>query len=283
MTGKTAVPMQWDALKSGLSVWMDLHKIDLGGEIIVSGLGTNQAIEACFDVGLTPVLADVNFDTLQPTIKTLQAAKTSKTVAVLVKHYGGYPCPMDEIWAWCKARRLFLIDDSSEALPTTYKTWSNGSWPSDMTYFVFTTGAVLCSKEADIARHASYPVTTGFESPIFSLVDAMPELYEVRAKTWRQYTKAFEDLEMLELPWEDGKQVKQARAFYPLRMPSAANELIVELSKIGVQLPSVVWPQGDDTRIPVVVDFLERGIALPLSINEKQAEKIIQVVKDVSL
>jgi dTDP-4-amino-4,6-dideoxygalactose transaminase len=275
MTGKRSV-VDTDPLYRGLLAWTTFYKIPSGAEIIISGLDTQAAIVTCLSFGLTPSLADVDEDTLQPTIKTIQAIRTAKTVAVLVKHYGGYPCPMDDLWAWCKARRYALFDDATHTLPLKYKTWANGSWPSDFTYFDFETSGVLCSKEERFLNGLAARPKTLEKS--YGAIEGMQTRYDQYEARWIQYETAFGDLEAIELPWGDSQQVKQAHTLYPIRLPDHTPFSEQKLKQLGISRPSGA-PR--DT-LPVIQDFLDRGLLLPLDIAESEAKKVIEAIKKLA-
>jgi dTDP-4-amino-4,6-dideoxygalactose transaminase len=283
LTGKAAVALQKsdDAVLYGIRAWREVHKIPLGSNIIVSGLDTTPMLAAVVAAGLRPVIADIDADTLQPTVKTLQAAKIDNTVAVLVKHFAGYPCSMDEIWAWCKARRYMLMDDMSHCVPTRYKTWQNGSWPSDMTYAAFDAGSVLCSPDQSvikIVRSFSRHVPETFQGLARRYDQSYVQWsYERRKAIWEQYTKAFEDIEELELPWEDSKQIKQSRHFYVMRGP----EDFAGREKNRFDHNSNFKDVGfhDCGPLPNLYDFLNRSIFLPLDVEPSEAKTVIDTVK----
>lgn len=65
----------------------------------------------------TPVFADIEKNSLHPSVETLEKAyKRSPGVkAVLIQHTLGYPAPVRAIRQWCEKRRLFLIEDLAQA------------------------------------------------------------------------------------------------------------------------------------------------------------------------
>jgi dTDP-4-amino-4,6-dideoxygalactose transaminase len=72
--------------------------------------------------GAKPVLADSKsiYDwNADP--KDIEAKITSKTKAVIIVHFAGYPCDMDEIKAICQKHNLVLIEDVAHAIGADYK------------------------------------------------------------------------------------------------------------------------------------------------------------------
>lgn len=61
---------------------------------------------------------------------------TDKTKAIVVVHYGGLPCDMDQIWHLAQKYNLKVIEDNAHALGATYKGEIIGS-QSDFSMFSF--------------------------------------------------------------------------------------------------------------------------------------------------
>lgn len=83
-----------------------------------------------------PVFADVDYDTGNISVASLESKITPRTKAIIPVHWGGYPCDMDEILAIAKAHNLIVIEDAAHALGATYKDTAIGSI-SDYTCFSF--------------------------------------------------------------------------------------------------------------------------------------------------
>ena len=58
----------------------------------------------------------------------IDAVVTNKTQAVMVVHFGGQCCPMDEIAKYCKDKNFILIEDSAETIGGTWNGKQAGSW-----------------------------------------------------------------------------------------------------------------------------------------------------------
>lgn len=86
--------------------------------------------------GAIPIFADIDYKTGNIDTKSIRAKITNKTKAIMVVHWGGYPCDMDEIKKIADEFNLIIIEDSAHALGATYKGVSIGSI-SDYTCFSF--------------------------------------------------------------------------------------------------------------------------------------------------
>lgn len=98
-----------------------------GDEVIQPALNFVASANITLAVGATPVFADIN-SLDEPTIAPAEILEkiTSKTKAVVVMHYGGYFCRMEEIHEICRDRGLALIEDACHAL-TPGKANGNGN------------------------------------------------------------------------------------------------------------------------------------------------------------
>lgn len=118
------------ALNSGtsaLQLAVKLAGVNAGDEIITTPLtapATNWAILAN---GGQLVWADVDENTANIDWRTIEPLITKKTKAIMVVHWGGAPCDMDEINAVARKHKLKVIEDCSHAFGASYKGRSVGT------------------------------------------------------------------------------------------------------------------------------------------------------------
>lgn len=100
-----------------------------GDEVIVPSLSFVATANAVLYTGAQVVFADI-ISTQDLTIdpKDIENKINNKTKAIIVMHYGGYPCKIDEIYMLAKANNLFLIEDAAHAPGASYKDNPLGSW-----------------------------------------------------------------------------------------------------------------------------------------------------------
>ena len=90
--------------------------IGLGDEVIVPALTFVADANVVCMVGATPVLADSeSLDNWNVSAASIAEKITSKTKAVIVVHFAGYPCEMESIVELCKEKNLALIEDVAHA------------------------------------------------------------------------------------------------------------------------------------------------------------------------
>ena len=68
-----------------------------GDEVIVPAMTFCATVNAIIHSGVTPVLADVDPRTMNIDPKNIQDKITNKTKAILLVHFAGRPCKMNEI------------------------------------------------------------------------------------------------------------------------------------------------------------------------------------------
>lgn len=107
-----------------------------GDEVITTPITFAASANCILYCGGKPVFADIKGDTYNIDPKDIRRKITEKTKAIIVVHYTGQPCEMDEIHEIAKEHHLMVIEDAAHALGADYKGRKIGSI-SDMTIFSF--------------------------------------------------------------------------------------------------------------------------------------------------
>jgi dTDP-4-amino-4,6-dideoxygalactose transaminase len=96
-----------------LHMGLMLMGIEEGDEVITPSLTFVATVNAIRYVGAKPVFCDIKGLgdlTLDP--DALEALITDRTKAIVVMHYGGFPCDMDRIMAVARAHNLKVLEDA---------------------------------------------------------------------------------------------------------------------------------------------------------------------------
>lgn len=106
-----------------LALELALRALDIGAhdEVIVPSRTFIATASAVVMVGAKPIVADVDYETQNITVETIQAVMTPNTKAIIVVHLGGWPCDMDAIIAFAKAHQLKVIEDCAQAIGAKWK------------------------------------------------------------------------------------------------------------------------------------------------------------------
>lgn len=99
-----------------------------GAEVVVASRTFVATGSAVVTSGATPVFADVDYQSGNVTVDTIEAVVTPSTRAIIVVHVGGWPCAMDAIMEMARHRKLRVIEDCAQAHGASYKGRPVGSF-----------------------------------------------------------------------------------------------------------------------------------------------------------
>lgn len=155
----------------GLFSSMKLMDVGPDDEVIMPTISFVGAGNAVCANGSRLVLCDVDKRTQNARAEDIEKCITKNTKALLLLHYGGVSCEMDEILALAKAYDLKVIEDSACAVSSTYKGRACGTmgdmamWSFDaMKILVCGDGAMLCFNTPELRERASKLLYFGLES-----------------------------------------------------------------------------------------------------------------------
>lgn len=117
-----------------------------GDEVIVPDITFTATGEVVCYFKATPVVVDVDDETLAMDPEAFERAITPATKAVMPVHYAGQPCDMDAILDIAGRNGLRVIEDAAHALPATFKDRKVGSI-GDLTCFSFYATKTLSTGE----------------------------------------------------------------------------------------------------------------------------------------
>jgi dTDP-4-amino-4,6-dideoxygalactose transaminase len=105
-----------DALQIAMMA-LDLKQ---GDEVITADFTYVATAEVIGLLGLSPVLVDVNQDTFNIDIESIERNITSKTKAIVPVHLFGQCADMERIMAIAKKHNLYVIEDTAQAIGADY-------------------------------------------------------------------------------------------------------------------------------------------------------------------
>jgi len=145
---------------SALHIALHLLRLPAGSEVITTPLTFISTNHAILYEGLQPVFADVEPHTGNLDVADVARRITDRTGAIVLVHYGGYPCDLDAFYALARAHHLPIIEDCAHACGARYHGQPIGSH-GDYHAFSFQAvknltmgdgGALTLSDPADEAR-----------------------------------------------------------------------------------------------------------------------------------
>ncbi|PIJ50722.1 UDP-4-amino-4-deoxy-L-arabinose--oxoglutarate aminotransferase [Erwinia sp. OLTSP20] len=105
----------------GMHVMLMALGIGPGDEVITPSLTWVSTLNMICLLGATPVMIDVDRDTLMVTPQQVEAAITPRTRAIIPVHYAGAPADIDGLHALGKRYGIPVIDDAAHSAGTYYK------------------------------------------------------------------------------------------------------------------------------------------------------------------
>ncbi len=224
-----------------------------GDEVIAPAMTFCATINAIIHSGATPVLADVDYATMNFNPADVERRITSKTRAILPVHFAGRPCDMDALMDIAKRHNLKVVEDCAHAIETEYKGKKAGTFGDFGCFSFYVTknivtgegGMVIANNRDDINRikvlalhgmtkdawhrfgdegYKHYQVTeAGFKYNMMD-IQASLGLHQLtrveenlikREKIWGQYQEAFSKLPVT-TPIEPELNTRHGRHLYTL-------------------------------------------------------------------
>lgn len=292
------------------------YEVGPGSEVLVSAYSWHEVARAVWHVGATPVFCDIDYwsGTLNP---EKAAAKIGPaTRAILVGNTNGHPAD----WAAFQELRLrhglLLIEDSTEALGSTYEGRAVGRF-GDVSLLDFRTrgpvacgaGALILTDDARVAevlgwRAGAGPGSGFMDALTAALLDAqwgrLEETLAARARVASLYGRHIRSFEGIKDPYT-GPRVTAHHAFTFLvhlgaRFSRQARDAIVEdLREGGIEARLYATPLYRDaecrqrgfpgTGCGLTDKIADRGIALPFhaGLSEEDIAVIVGSLKDASI
>lgn len=105
---------------AGLHLALAALGVGPGDEVITTPLTFCSTVNTIFQVGATPVLADIGADgNIDP--ESIETRITPRTRAIIPVHLGGLPCEMEAVWNLARRHGLHVIEDAAHAIGSHYR------------------------------------------------------------------------------------------------------------------------------------------------------------------
>lgn len=242
-----------------------------GDEVITPTFTFIATAEVVALLGLTPVVVDVDWNTMNMDIESVRRAITPRTKAIVPVHLFGQCADMEAIMELANKHHLYVVEDACQAIGAQY-TFANGETKQAGTighigctsFFpsknlgcygdggaIFTNDDELADRMTAIANHGcrvryhhdEIGVNSRLDSIQAAVLDAkLPHLDEyiaARQKAAAYYDKVFANCEQLLIP---GRQPHSTHVFhqYTLRIVGADRDKLREdLAERGI--PAMIY------------------------------------------
>lgn len=122
-----------------------------GDEVILPSLTFVATANAVLYAGAVPVFADVNsVEDWTISVKRIEENITEATRAIIVMHYGGFPCEMDAVSDLADKHGLVVVEDAAHAPGAVYQGKKLGAW-GDVGCFSFFSNKNMTTAEGGMA------------------------------------------------------------------------------------------------------------------------------------
>lgn len=161
----------------GLHIALAALGISAGDEVITTPITFACSANVIEHVGATPVLADVDPETLTLDPQQVAARVTPRTKAIMPVHFAGHPAEMRPLLSLAEQHRLYVIEDAAHALPAKYEGQMIGTL-GDFTAFSFYATKNLTTAEGGMLTGAPERVA---EARLWSL-------HGMNRDAWKRYS-----------------------------------------------------------------------------------------------
>jgi len=143
----------------GLHIALAAAGVGPGDEVIVPTMTFCATANVVVHLGATPIIVDVEQDTLNIDAQCLEVAITPRTKAVIPVHMYGHPCDMGRISEIATAHRLLVIEDAAHAVAAEWRDQRIGSFSSATAFSFYATknlttaeGGMVTTNNEEYAR-----------------------------------------------------------------------------------------------------------------------------------
>ncbi len=113
---------------SALHLSLKSQGIGVGDEVIIPNITFVATANAVLYTGATPVLADVDYNDINISVKSIEENITKKTRAIIPVHFAGKSCDIVKIKKLAKKYNLKIIEDCAHAIGTKFRNTHVGNF-----------------------------------------------------------------------------------------------------------------------------------------------------------
>ena len=149
-----------------------VKSLKVKGEIIIPSFTWVSTANAVLNCGSKPVFADIDYKTRNINLENIKKCITKNTIAVIVVHFAGLPCALDEISKFCKKKKIKLIEDSAETLGAKVNSKFTGAYGIGCFSFfptkniTTTEGGMLTTSDSKVYNYTKKLIAHGIDKNI---------------------------------------------------------------------------------------------------------------------
>ncbi len=171
-----ALPL--NSCTAGLHTALVTSGVGSGDEVITTPMTFAASVNVIEHVGATPVMVDVEPDTLNIDPVLVEKAVSVRTRAIIAVHYAGHPAELERLRKIAWKYNLVLIEDAAHALPAKYKGVTIGSGPNPVAFSFYATKNLTTGEGGMLTGEADFIERARIVS-----------LHGMSRDAWRRYAK----------------------------------------------------------------------------------------------
>jgi dTDP-4-amino-4,6-dideoxygalactose transaminase len=279
-----------------------------GAEVIVPSFTFYASVEAILNAGALPVFADVDPDTMNVSLATVQAVLTDDTAAIVPVHLFGNPAPVAEL----AGLGVPILEDAAQAIGARRGGRRTGSLGTAATFSFFPSknlgalgdGGAIATSDAEVAElarrlrfHGSTDKVTytdvGYNSRLDELQAAVLRVLLPELDTWndarRAAARAYEEegIRQHVVPQAIDAGDETVYHLYVVRHPDA-DALAERLTDAGIGVrayyrrpvhlqPALTGLGGDAIDLPGTMELARTHLALPMGtqLTREQVQAVV--------
>lgn len=250
-----------------------LLRIQPGDEVIIPSYTFVSTANAFVLRGAKIVFADSSKDHPNVSIDSIKECISDRTKAIVVVHYGGVACEMDQLLELCNEHEISLVEDAAQAIEASYKGRPLGSFGDCATFSFHETknvvsgeGGLLAINNEELLKRAeiiwekgtnrtaffrgevdkyswvdlgsSFLPSELISAYLYGQLENVETIQTGRVRIWETYYSALQDLAisgMFTLPKIPSYATNNAHVFYIVcRNVEERNELLSHLKDKGI-------------------------------------------------
>lgn len=206
------------------------HGIGPGDEVLVTDFSWISSASCVDMVGATPVFCDIDLDTYQMSLDSVQRMYSERVKAVVHVHLYGAMVDTSALQAFCKEKNILFIEDAAQAIGSSLNGVRAGTI-GDCSVFSFNSnkviagingGGVILTDNDDIAKRLKMIRRHG-KDKTFDVLGYNSRMYVLNARIIEQRMKSMEANQAKRQ--EIARQYNEAFADLPIETQKVSNGL----------------------------------------------------------
>ena len=278
-------------------------KIGDGSEVILPSYVCTALLNAIHYVRATPVLADIDPDTYNISVESIERAITPRTKAIIVPHMFGLPADIDSLISL----DIPIIEDCAQSIGAKFNGRYTGSFGILSIFSFYATkmlgageGGMVLSNNLDLIEtirdlrdyderdtytvRYNYKMTDIQAALCESRFTKLLSFIEKRKEIARIYNTEFHKIGVLVPSVPKGRDHVYYRYVVPLENPS---EFIGEMQKMGIVCKRPVFKPLhmylELAGYPTTDEAWERAVSIPLypSLKEEEVNRVVDAIRTI--